>query len=724
MRKAELFATNPVFWVFKPERDDLIPAYNHITAGDLLSAYDYAVKTTRQGIAAITRNQRKATPYNTIDAYDRATALFDYVWALAEHLRNVSATPDIIAAGKKIGENSRALLGEFKNNRDLYNRAKKLQDNLKSPTHSPVDRIAISTFYDWFDNFTYTIASKNKKKLAKIDAQLSGLEFKFEQNVRDAEKIYRLVITDPTHLSGLSINMLHVAKENAMAMGLEKAWAFDGTSTTYLGIMRYADHRALRERYYNESNQIATQPPHDNTAIFKDILKLRYQQARMNGRQSHANSAVDSGMLHRRKDVYKFLNSIKHPILRAAYKERKKLEALALLDDVEKFEPWDADYYQEKLRTREFKYNEESLQDYFGAENVLTGLLHDAEKLYGLKITENHLADKWDENVRHFDVYDAETDEKKATLSFDLFARPDKADNCYCAPLINHGMMEGKKIIPAFNLVFNFSSPPKGFQNTIGFLSVESIQHELAHALHGIFNKSKYRSLSGIEAVIEDFIELPSQLAENRVYEDDVLDMIAKNPETGEKMPDDLKHMLKTKRTFMGGTYLLKYLKQSFLDMEIHSISPDNQRRFNVVDFERATMRRIFKNLGDSRILTPRFTHIATMGMGAGYYRYLYSEAHEACAYQLFKQHGIYDIETARRYKAMLAKSSQELPEKICEEFRGGPFSIRPLLERYGLTRIFNGAPKYSPDLALAVPVTLVTGQPPSTVLNQLSGPS
>lgn len=713
MRKADLFATNPVFWVFKPERDDMIPAYNHITADDLRTAYDFAVKIAHQRITAITRNPRKPTPHNTIDAYDRATALFDYVSELAALLCNVSAAPDIIAAGQTIGEHYTTTTSAFKNNRDLYNRAKKLNDDVKNPSYSLADRTAIGVFYDWFDNFSYTIANKNKKKLSKIDSQISELEFKFEQNVINAEKAYRLIVTDPAHLSGLSDQMLRIARDNALEMGLENTWALDGLSSTHIGVLRYANHRALRQRYYNETNLIATQPPHDNTVVFKDILKLRYQKARLNGIQSHANSAVNSGMLYRRKDVYKFLNSLKTPVLRAAYKERKKINAIALLDGVEKLEPWDVDYYREKLRLREFGHHEEDLQAYFGLENTLAGLLHDAEKLYGFKIIENHTADKWDVNVRNFDVFDAKTNEKKATLSFDFFARPNKVDNCHCRSIIDHGTMEGKKIIPPIALVFNFPPPLNGFERTIPFSNVEAIQHELAHAMHGIVNQSKYRCLSGTLSVIEDFVELPSQLAENRLYEDDLLDVIAKRPETGEKMPEGLKKMLKAKRAFMGGTFLLNDLKRAYLDMEIHSISPDNQRRFNIVDFERATMRRIFKNLGDSRITSPRFTHIVTMNMGAGYYRYLYSEAHEACAYLPFKQNGIYHAETATRYKAMLAKSSIEFPEKICTEFRGTAFTIRPLLERYGLVRTFNN--KSAPSVA---------GQSPLTPLHQLHGPT
>ena len=57
----------------------------------------------------------------------------------------------------------------------------------------------------------------------------------------------------------------------------------------------------------------------------------------------------------------------------------------------------------------------------------------------------------------------------------------------------------------------------------------------------------------------------------------------------------------------------------------------------------------------------------------------------DADAYQAFRDAGIYDAETARRYRRLLAQGGARHGMELYREFRGRDPEIGPLLDRRGL---------------------------------------
>jgi peptidyl-dipeptidase Dcp len=219
----------------------------------------------------------------------------------------------------------------------------------------------------------------------------------------------------------------------------------------------------------------------------------------------------------------------------------------------------------------------------------------------------------------------------------------------------------------------------------LSFGDVETLAHEMGHALHGLFSDVTYRSLSGT-SVSRDFVELGSQIMENWMGEPEVLRLYAKHFQTGEPIPEDLVQKLDEASKFDQGFATVEYLAASYLDMAWHTL--ESETEMSPPEFEQTAMQRI--GLIDEIIPRYRntyFAHIFAGGYSAGYYAYIWAEVIDADAFQAFKETSLFDEETATRFRQeVLSQGGTRPGMELYEAFRGRDPSIEPLLERRGLT--------------------------------------
>jgi peptidyl-dipeptidase Dcp len=174
---------------------------------------------------------------------------------------------------------------------------------------------------------------------------------------------------------------------------------------------------------------------------------------------------------------------------------------------------------------------------------------------------------------------------------------------------------------------------------------------------------------------------------ENWLGEPEVLQLFAKHYRTGEVIPRDLIEKLDAAGKFNQGFATVEYLAASYLDMAWHTRTAADDPR-EPGEFEQAEMDRI--GLIDEiipRYRSPYFAHVFGGGYSAGYYSYIWAEVLDADAFQAFKEAGLFDRETARRYREhILSKGGTRPGMDLYVAFRGRPPAIEPLLAARGLT--------------------------------------
>ncbi|MGW8370370.1 MAG: M3 family metallopeptidase, partial [Gammaproteobacteria bacterium] len=240
---------------------------------------------------------------------------------------------------------------------------------------------------------------------------------------------------------------------------------------------------------------------------------------------------------------------------------------------------------------------------------------------------------------------------------------------------------------PIAHLVCNFSPPSAGEPSYVTHNDVVTLFHEFGHSLHHLLTEIDYPSISGINGVAWDAVELPSQFFENYAWQPEVLRAISRHRETGASIPDDKIEMLIRSRTFHSGLAMVRQLEFALFDFRLHARSAPATR-----DEVQAVLDGVRETVGV--VPTPAFnrfqcsfSHVFGGGYAAGYYSYKWAEVLAADAYSAFQEaDDAFDPATAERFRrAILAVGGSRPAMDAFVNFRGRPPELEPLLRQSGI---------------------------------------
>ena len=347
-------------------------------------------------------------------------------------------------------------------------------------------------------------------------------------------------------------------------------------------------------------------------------------------------------------------------------------------------QPYDWEYYSEKLRKQKYDLDESEIKPYFVIDSVLkNGVFYAANQLYGITFKERHDLPVYSPDVKVFEVFDKDGS-SLALFYCDYFKRDNKNGGAWMSNLVNQSKLLGTK--PVIYNICNFTKPAAGQPALISFDDVTTMFHEFGHGLHGMFASQQYPSLSGT-ATARDFVEFPSQFNEHWASDPKVFANYAKHYKTGMPMPQELVEKIKKAATFNEGYKLTEIVAAAALDMEWHMVSADKPVT-NVDTFE---VQALHKTKLDLPQVPPRyrssyFLHIWANGYAAGYYAYLWTEMLDDDAFAWFQQHGGLTRENGQRFRDMILSRGNTIDlATLYRNFRGSDPNIQPMLEDRGL---------------------------------------
>ena len=364
----------------------------------------------------------------------------------------------------------------------------------------------------------------------------------------------------------------------------------------------------------------------------------------------------------------------------------EELEAMARRMEGEDFEmkPWDTGYYAHKLQLERYNLDAEMLRPYFKLENVIGGVFGLATRLYGITFEENKQIPVYHQDVRAYEVYDKDG-AFLAVLYADFHPRKGKQGGAWMTEYRGqHIEDDGENVRPHVSLVMNFTKPTAEKPALLTLGEVETFLHEFGHALHGMFANTRFESLSGTN-VWWDFVELPSQFMENYAIEREFLQTFAFHYETGETIPDELVERIQRSRNYNVAMACLRQVSFGLLDMAYYTMK--DEFAADILPFEKEAWKKaMITEQNEDTCMTVQFSHIMAGGYAAGYYSYKWAEVLDADAFAVFKKEGIFNSETAQRFRdCILSKGGTEHPMKLYCRFKGGEPSIDALMERNGI---------------------------------------
>lgn len=436
---------------------------------------------------------------------------------------------------------------------------------------------------------------------------------------------------------------------------------------TYLPVVEGARDPAARERMWRAYQSRGGRA---NVATLARIVERRRDYARLFGAPSYADFVLRRRMAQRVDAVQAFLGEVAAVVGRREADDLAELRAakaaeLARPADALRLERWDVPYYFEQVKRERFALDQERFRRHFPPEASVDFVFALAGRLFGVGL--RPLAQPlWHAEARAWEVFDPDSGRTLATLYTDLYPRPDKYSHAAVWSLRGGATRAGR--LPTAALVTNFD------RRGLTLDDLETLLHEFGHALHVVLSTTRYATLSGTNVKL-DFVEAPSQMLEEWVYDPRVLALFAEACPSCEPVPADLLERARRSRSFGKG---LNYARQHLYaryDLALHG--PDAPEPLALWSgMEGATP------LGTvpGTLFPAGFTHLVG-GYGAGYYAYLWSLATARDLYTAFAADPL-DAATGRRLRAeLLARGGGADPAALVARFLGRPPSNAAFFE-------------------------------------------
>ena len=200
-------------------------------------------------------------------------------------------------------------------------------------------------------------------------------------------------------------------------------------------------------------------------------------------------------------------------------------------------EAWDQSYYEHVAQKRNSK-EISKMKEHFPAEHIKNSTMEIYQELLSLDFKLLPDVPTWHPDVSCYEVRDQQSKALLGHFYLDLYPREHKFNHAAAFPLIKRARI-GKKVIPAAAaMVTNFSPPEDDKPSLMPHSEVKTFFHEFGHLMHNLCSEANYTIFSGT-SVERDFVEMPSQMLENWIWDPKMLKKISKHYKTGEPLSDE-----------------------------------------------------------------------------------------------------------------------------------------------------------------------------------------
>ena len=670
---------------------DGLPLFSSITPTQIEPAIDHMLKKNRSKIQALLQSNEPVSWGNTLQPVEDLDDQLNRAWSPACHLHSVADNDELREAYNACLPKLSDYATEMGQNKDLYLAYKSVSEGDEFALLDDAQRKIIENALREFRLSGIELDEDKQQEYKEIKKELSRLQTRFEENLLDATHAWTKHVTDKKSLNGLPESALAQAKQKSLNED-KQGWIFTLDFPSYMPVMQYADDVALRKEMYTAyitraSDLGPNAGQWDNSELINKILALRHRQAQLLGYESYAHYSLVRKMANDINEVLDFLNDLASRSKKMAKQELKALQEFAKSEfGLSKLQAWDMAYYAEKFRQHKYALSQEELRPYFPAPQVIDGLFTIVTRLYGIDVKEREHVETWHEDVRFFDIFD-NTGSLRGGFYLDLYTRTGKRGGAWMDECIVRKRSASDVQIPIAYITCNFTPPIGNDPALLTHDEVITLFHEFGHGLHHMLTLVDYPSVSGINGVPWDAVELPSQFMENWCWEREALDLIGRHHQTGKLISDDIFEKMIAAKNFQTGMQMVRQLEFSLFDFRLH-LEYDSKTPVDVQSLLDDVRRQVAVVVApEFNRFQHSFSHIFASGYAAGYYSYKWAEVLSADAYSKFEEDGIFNKHTGNEFlHSILEQGGVKEPMEMFINFRGREPNINALLKHSGIT--------------------------------------
>ncbi len=547
-------------------------------------------------------------------------------------------------------------------NKQLYRAFKAyVEGNAKEEQLNAEQRYYLQEEMNDFKRAGLDLPDEKLEQVKQIKKELSKLVQEFDRNIAQDQSSITVTQDD---VKGLDESFLGALKKND-----EGNYILGVDYPTYFQVMEHCAVEDTRKRLYEA---FANRAYPENEALLQQIIALRDRLATLLRFESFAALNLDSQMVKTPERAQQFLDDL---IARAGKKADQELDAFTrelpesvMLTADGKIKAWDLAYLKGTYKEKHFNIDERKIAEYFPMQQTIDALLDIYRQFMGVIFKELPIYGVWHQEVRLIAVYDQSGDTLLGYLLLDLHPRPNKYSHAAHAGLVPAlQLLDGRRLPDVSVVMANFPKPTKDKPSLLMRSDVGTFFHEFGHAMHALLGATQMGSFSGT-SVKTDFVELPSQMLEEWLWDKEIIKKVSTHYQTGEPLPDVVIDNIIGLKRYDSGTFVQTQLIYAQLSLDLYKAGAQKDP-YAILHGLLATLRpRMF--YGPSYRMYTSFGHLT--GYGAKYYGYLWSKVFALDLFEEIKKEGLLNPTVGARYvQEVIGKGGSKDPNELLKNFLG-----------------------------------------------------
>lgn len=593
------------------------------------------------------------------DYYQSLDSLLVSMSTVASHassLGGVHPDADLRSAGEECELLLSRLSTEISLSRPVFDAISRIDSNdADETTRYSIEKILTSFRLSGVDR-----DEESRVRIRELNDEITAIGQEFDRNIR--EDVRYMELDSVNDLAGLPDDYIASHQPND-----------DGKiiiSTRYPDVFpffEYAENDDLRKQM---SLLFSNRAYPQNEAVLRKLVVARHELALLIGFDNYAELVTADKMSGSPERVAQFLQDLKGYTAELQDAEYEVLFARLREENTnaERLQSWQTSYIRSKVRREQYDVDSKVIREYFNYEASRDGILTLVQELFAVRI-EPWETDTWHEDVEAYEIFDG--DVAIGRFYLDMHPREGKYQHAAMFPFVNG--IEGQQL-PVAGLICNFPSGTGPMQHS----QVVTFLHEFGHLIHWMFSgHHRWSNISGISAEW-DFVEAPSQMLQEWVWDYDTISVFAKNA-AGEVLPRDLHERMVAARDFGLGMGTRRQLSFAAISLGLYDRDPAE------IDFDEhvAEMARAYTRFEplEGGHFWAAFGHLN--GYSAIYYTYQWSLAIGTDMFTRFKEGGLRNVVIAKEYRdKVLAAGGSRPAEELVADFLGRPISFETYADR------------------------------------------
>ena len=638
-----------------------------------------AIAKANKGLDQIGSQDLKAVTFkNTVVALDDLTYQAGLAANKAVIIKETNTNPEMRAAGENTIKIFQDWAVSIDYREDVYKAIKAFADT--HPKLSGEDEKLLNETLRDYRRAGLDLPPDQRKEVEQLRKELSKLGTDFDTNIVKANAP---VIFTKADLDGLPESFFASpgvrTGDDAYTVLANVTWQFNTVEEN-------AKNEATRKQLYVIRDTLAKEA---NVPVLNQMLALRNKIALRLGYKSWDDYQTEVKMAKTGANAGKYISDLVagiQPKFESEVAELQKLKASDTNDPNAKIEVCDWRYYANQRDKQKYAVDKEALRAFFPFQKVLDGMFNIYQSIFGLKFEKIAASYKWIDDLQLFMVTDSATGEPLGMFYLDMFPREGKFNHFAQFEIIGGKLLpDGKYQRPTVALLCNFSPPTADKPSLMTHQEVETLFHEFGHALHSIVTRAKYGRFAGTH-VPGDFVEAPSQMLQNWVWDKKVLDTFAADyRDPSKKIPAEIIKKMNDAKLANAGVFYRRQFAFASLDLELHNQHAEDTP-YDSVAVSNPILEKVFLPIDPSTTFVSYFGHLN--GYDAGYYGYAWADAIAADMATVFEKakEGYLDKQAGMKLRHEIYEPGDSRDANVSiEKFLGRKQSTQPFLKKIGI---------------------------------------